>query len=716
MDGHPIAVATLEPRALRESSPPQRPSDALQEVRGTLLRRRGVVMAVFIAVIAVGLAATLLRPRLFEASAILMMSPREPEGVVTQQDTTFRPPDTGYVDSQVEILRSSAIAASLVDRLHLMRDSEWTIHGADRADVVSTVQRAIIPRRRGQTYVVEVGVRSRSAAKAALMSNTLVELYLASRSQARIESAARTSDWLSGRLTQLSAEVQEREAAVEAFRAQSGLLTAGGVPLTEQQIQEAETSALAAQVDVAERQARWRQAQQVGAAGGETLPSALTSDVMTGLRAKEADVDRRLAEYSGRYGDNHPLVIGARAEKDDVERQIAAEVSRLSAGLHNDADIARAREAALNAHLSSVRAELVRNNTQVVHLNELERQAASTRAVYTSFQQRFNELADGAAGVGGDAQLIAAAVAPNKPISRGLALMLGLVLAAGVLAGVFVALVRDKLSTLINTPQDVERALGLPVLSTIPELERRQFKRLPRAESHPGGFAVSRPRSAFAEAIRLLRTRVARAAAFGVAQTVAIASALPREGKTTTSLCLARVAAMSGKRVVLVDCDLRSGSLHVLLGIAPTRGILEVLRGEIGWRDVVGADDGSGAHIIPAAGDCFTPEDMFGSPAMRSLLAELAQCYDLVILDCPPVLTLAEARDLAALADATVLVARSGRTATHALRVAHAELAAAGANVVGVALNGVDVNAPGVSSYSDPLYFNRAQRGTYTVG
>ncbi len=273
----------------------------------------------------------------------------------------------------------------------------------------------------------------------------------------------------------------------------------------------------------------------------------------------------------------------------------------------------------------------------------------------------------------------------------------------------------EKLSPLVQTPEDIERSLGLPVLTTIPALGGRDFDRLARPERHPGGFAVARPRSAFTESIRLLRARVARSSGNISGQIVAVASSLPREGKTTTALCLARVAAMSGKRVMLLDCDLRNGSLHVLLGCEPKQGILEVLRGDVNWRDIVGAD-ASGAHVIPTTGDCFTPEDIFGSQAMRGFLDELSSEYDLIVLDCPPVLTLAEARELAGLASSTVLVARRGKTASHALRVAYAELVAGGANVVGVALNGVNMNAPGYSSYGDPLYFSRAQRGMYTSG
>ncbi|MES1199998.1 MAG: AAA family ATPase [Pseudomonadota bacterium] len=694
-------------------------ADSMQEAWGAVLRRRAIVLSVFVLVAGIGVVAALTRPVLYESAAVLMINPREPENVLTQTDQPQRAPDSGYVDSQVEILRSPGLAAQLVDELHLVQDPEWTRGGArtGRADVIAQVQKAIVLRRRASSYVVEVAVRSKNASKAALMSNTLAQLYVTSRAQARIVDAQRTRDWLGRRLTELSGELQQREAEIETFRAQSGLLTAGGVPLTEQQIQEAETSVLAANVDLADHEARWRQAQHLATMGGagESLPTVLTSDVMVALRAREADVNRRLAEYSDRYGLLHPSVIAAQAEKEDIERQIAAEVNRLTESLRNEADVSRARESTLQSHLASVRTELVRNNGQMVHLNELERGAAATRAVYAGFYQRYNELADGAAGLGGDAEYVAMGAPPAKPVSRSLPLMLAISISAGLLAGIFAALVLEKLNTRVKTPEDIERRFGLSILATIPRLGGRELDPLGDSERHPGGFAVSQPRSAFTESIRLLRARVSRACLSTSTQTVAIASALPREGKTTIALCLARVAAMSGRRVVLVDCDMRGGSLNVLLGIQPRRGILQILRGEVGWQEVVGSDETSGAHIIPSPGDSFTPEDVFGTDAMQRLLRELTENYELVVLDCPPILTLAESRDIAMHADGVVVVARSGQTSTYALRTAVSELSVVGANIIGVALNGVNPKAAGHSSYGDPLYFSHAQRGVYTT-
>ncbi|MBY0566637.1 MAG: AAA family ATPase [Hyphomonadaceae bacterium] len=709
LSGHATLDAVVQPHA----------SEPFQDAWSALRRRGGLVLSIAIGTFFIATAVILLRPPIYEASSMLMMSPREPEGIASPQTEGFRPADTGYVDSQVEILRSPVLADRLVDVLELDRDGEWNGGAsntpANRARVVNSVMRAVEPRRRGQTYVVEVAVRSRDPAKAAQMSNSLVEIYMAAQSQARIDNAEDTSAWLETRLTSLRQELQDREGALEAYRAQAGLLTVNGVTLTEQQVQEGETSVLAARVDLAASEARWRQAQRLTRAGGsgDTMVGALTSDVMVHLRERQADIDRRLAEQRDRYGEQHPTAIATLAEKADIERQIASEVGRLTASLQNEAEVSRARATTLQSHLAVVRGQLVRNNAQLAELNAHERGVESTRAIYATFEQRYRELANGAAGVGGEAQLISAASAPTQPASRPLGLMLGLAALVAVMAGIFAGWVAELFGTKVQTPEEIERNIGLPILATIPQLEGREFNKLPAPSNHPGGYAVASPRSAFTESMRLLRSRVMGSVLGQQLQSIAIASALPGDGKTTTALCLARVAAMSGRRTLLMDCDLRGRSLNVLLGIEPTRGLLEVLKGTVQWRDVVGRDEGSGAHILPIAGDSFTAEDVFGGEAMKTLLDEIKQEYDLIVMDCPPVLTLAEAREIAVLAEGVVLVAKRGQTPRSALRTALSELRAVGANVLGVALNGIDANASGRTTYSDPLYFSRSQKGTY---
>jgi capsular exopolysaccharide synthesis family protein len=234
-------------------------------------------------------------------------------------------------------------------------------------------------------------------------------------------------------------------------------------------------------------------------------------------------------------------------------------------------------------------------------------------------------------------------------------------------------------------------------------------------ERHPAGFLVEKPMSAFAEAFRVLRTSIQYASFHRRTGIVAVTSALPDEGKTTSALCLARIAALSGQRVLIVDCDLRRRSLNALLDIEPLFGLLQVLAGERQWSEVICEDEATGAHVLPLAVDGFTLRDVFGSEVMEALIDELREAYDLVVLDCPPVLAVAETRVAVSHAEAVIVVSRWGATPVKAVEAALAQLAPTGANVLGVALNCVNPKAPGRYSYSDPLYYSESRRSYYNA-
>lgn len=714
--GRSVTTQTPEDVYLKPEYPANEDAFGLHEMLRMLRRRRRIVIGICAAATLLGLAYALTRGPVYEATAVLMMRPNEPQAA-TSEGQRPQQPDNGYVQSQVEVLKSPALARQLVDRLHLADDPYWGDGRGEarRISAVRKVSNAIDAHRRDGTYVVEASARSHDPEQAARMANDLVNVYHLSREQARVEYAAQTSNWLSGRLSELRGEVQRHEDEVERYRAEHGLLTIDGSMLAEQQMRDAETSVVAARADMAERLARNRQLRAAvdGGRSAETQSGALSSDTMTQLRVRQADVTRRLAEYNERYGELHPSVRTAQAEQADIERQIQAEVGRLAENLGDEEQIASARVATLQGHLNSIRSQLVGNNAETVRLRELERNAQAARAVYENFLLRYHEVSDGVAGLGGDAQVITSAVPPTDPVSRSPLLIVLLASGLGLVAGALAAFLMEQFTTTLQSADEVERRLGVPMLTSVPQVAASSLHELSSTERHPAGYLVAKPMSAFAESMRMLRARITHAGAGDGVKIVAVTSALAAEGKSSIALSLARVTALSGRKVILVDCDVRRRSLNHMLCIEPGVGIAQVLRGETPWRQATGSDEFSGAHILPAAVEEFTSEDLFDSQAMRELMNELSSAYDLVLLDCAPVLTLAEVRDLAAMADGVVLVARRNSTEVAALQTAVHELRAVNAQILGVAFNGVDMHAPGRLSYADPLYFSHAERHKY---
>jgi capsular exopolysaccharide synthesis family protein len=340
-----------------------------------------------------------------------------------------------------------------------------------------------------------------------------------------------------------------------------------------------------------------------------------------------------------------------------------------------------------------------------VRLRELEREAAASRRVYEAFLQRQQEITDQERMNSTDARLVSYARTPGAPFSPNLRIALVIAIMVGLFFGFVAGIVAEMLDRSIHGPDDLENKVGYPAITSVPAISKRSLRTMPPTASNPPGYLVERPMSGFTEALRVLRTVIVHSRLDAATRVVAIASALPGEGKTTISMSLARVAAMSGQKVIVVDCDLRKRSINDILDIEPDVGLLQVLAGEVGWRDALRRDELTHADILPVAASNFTPLDVFGSDAMKRLLAELRNNYELVVLDCAPLLAVAEPRVVVTLADGVVIIAQVGKSTSDAVRTAIEHTVSAGGSVVGVALNRVPVEGLGRFSYSDAHYY-----------
>jgi polysaccharide biosynthesis transport protein len=682
----------------------------LQTLIAVMLRRwpfiAGIGAAVFVVVALVMLA----QPRMYTATASIMINPREDRVVGADQALVQGPPSSVIVDSEIEVLRSPRLALAVAESLHLDIDPVWGSPGAGSDGMraaAAKVADATNVQRRALSYVIDVSVTARHPQEAARIANAVVETYLQSTENARLATTARASDWLGQRLAELRQNVQSKEAEAEVFRARTGLLTAEGRTLTEAQTSDIQRAVLDARTDLAEREARHRQVQNLLRSGGsvESIDQALESQTIRDLRRQEAELTRQQAEYESTLGERHPFVARGRAELEDVRRQLAAEISRISQRTRNDADVARARLATLQRSLAASSGQLVSNNEEQVRLRELEREAAAARAVYESFLQRSHEVAGQGALGQTTAHIVSEAAAPTAPSSPRPLLAITIALLAGLIAGALAAFGVEALDDTVKSADDIEQGVGVPALAVVPTISKKALRLMAPEDRHPSGYLVEKPLSPFAESFRVLRTSLIYADLQRDTKVVAITSALPGEGKTTCALSLARVAALGGQRVAIIDCDLRRRSLNTVLDIHPRSGLLEVLGGAKSWHEVRGIDEPSGAHVIPLAETPLTPRDMFSLPALERLLDRLRSEYELIILDCAPVLVAADARLVVGQADAAILVARWRKTKIIEAEEAVRQLQPSGVKVLGVAINQFNPLAPGWKRY--PPYYAR---------
>lgn len=645
---------------------------------------------------------------------------------------TGAPPDSATVDTEVEVLGSRTLAGAVVDELGLMGVAEFNPALREPGSIdrlrgsVSSVLATLLPSqpveaageaisetsreiardhvitallnqveisRRGVSYLIDLSVTSESPRLAREIANTYAEQYLVAQLEEKFSATQRANEWLNSRVETLREEVRVKEAAVAEFREQNGLLDAQGATLTEQQISDVNAQLVLQRAALAEAEARLRAVRRQVAQGvsAETISEVLLSDTIRDLRAQQADTNRRQSELGTRYGPRHPQMITIQQEIADLDRQIAREVDRIVASLANEVEVARGRVSSLDRSLGQLRRELGNNYASVVRLRELEREAEASRVLFQSILARFQQTSEQESLAQSDSRIVSYAALPTAPSSPNveLNLALGAILAIG--TGLLVIFMMEMLVAVLFLDRDVELKLGLPHISSVPNLRFNLLSRVTTGASTPGQYVVKRPLSGFAESIRAIRSTINLAAQDGPAQVIAVTSALPGEGKTTISACLGRISALADSRTLVIDCDIRRRRLsHALAGQAAC-GWMDILEGRAELQSALIQDSKTKLDVLSAGKNRTTTRDVFGTKAFTKLIDDVREQYDLIILDCPPVLAVAESMEIASRADAVVFTTLWGKTRVPVLRNALGILKRARANVLGVVLNNVNL-------------------------
>jgi exopolysaccharide transport family protein len=704
-------------------------------------RRLWVFVLVLAATMLVVALATFSATRLYTATSQVLIDVRQKQvlGEDIQAVVAGITPEAISVETETEIMLSRSLTGRVVDSLNLMEDPEFMprqgglsglISGlagarpsgdesaAERAErreeTINALQRRYSVTRRGTTYLINMSVTSIDAAKAAKIADAFANLYLIQQLETKYDTIAQANEWLSNRLDELRDEVQSKERAVEAYRAQSGLLTTDGVRLNEQTVAQLNLQLVEKREELAAREARYRSMEESLQEGGsgEVAAEALASPTITALRTQQAELERSKAELSTRYGPRHPAMQQVDREIEGLRTQIDSEVQRILDNLREEVRIARQSVNSIEASLATQRAGLVENNVGAVKLRELERDADASRTLYEAFLNRFRQVAEQSGIEQPDARIIARATAPTEPSFPNVQLNFVVGLLAGTLLGAAAVFLVEMLERTLRTGEDVQNKLGASCLGELPVLDRRT--RMVDGELlSPEDFVLKRPLSPFGETLRAIRAGVFFMTPDRQVKVVAITSALPDEGKTTTAIGLARISALAGSRTVLVDCDLRRRSATHSLGLEVSQGLTEVLFRTASLNDVIQKDPHSDVDVVPLAQVEFTPRDLYGSDAMRSLMDTLRSQYDVVILDSAPTMPVSDTRLLAALADATVFVARWGKTPVSVIRNALEQLRGHGARIAGIVLQRVETTMMSRLLYDRPDYYSELYQTYY---
>ena len=716
--------------------------DGVRKLIAIFRRRLRLFGGVVLSVLAVALVVIISQPPKFTATATLQLITKK-QAVVTVTPNQDPTPDSSTVDTEVEVLRSRAIALRVIHDLHLEQDPEFNARlrkpslleklkasvlgfapdaarpqtalsrSGEPSGVVDALAAGLTVSRAGLTYLINLNYTSTSPAKAATLANAFTRAYLNAQLDAKFNDTSDANDFLNDRLKQLRAQVETADTQLQQYKIANNLMSSQGATLTEQEISTLDQQLALTRAQEAEATARLNTARRQLANGstGEDVGEALSSPVIQQLRQQRAVASQKVADMQGRYGDRHPEMLKAKRELADLDSQIQGEIKRIISNLEAQAQVAKQRTASIQGSVGQSRGKLAGNNRALVRLNELQRNADAARTLYENLLNRFKETSVEKGLQQTDARVVSPAAVPQSSSTRKGLMALFAALVAGI-AGVAAVMLAELLDNAISDGGLIENELDASYLGSIPLLSS-SVDSPEMARIGPERYVVEKPLSSFAEAIRSLNASVLFSRLGVDIKVIAVSSSLPGEGKTTSSICLGRTLAMSGKRVVLVDCDLRQRSVKKILDAEPGVGLLELLNGDAALDDVLIPDNKSSAMILPLSNAAYTPKDVFGSDAMAKLLDILRARFDTVILDTAPVLLVTETRTLAAMSDAVVLLVRWRRTSKRAVMASLKLLREANAPLAGAALTQVDLAQTSSLSALDPAAYYKSYKKYY---
>ncbi len=714
----------------------------LIDILAAIHRNRKLALIAAGTAVAVVLLATFFITPLYKSTATIMLDTRHEQVVDVQAVLSNLPSDTFVVDSEVQVLQSPALARRVVKDLHLDQDPEFNaslrpqsifgagmgavkagfrvvlgwlgvkpVNGIDSAErheesVTQAFEKNLSVSRQGLTYVITISFWSEDAGKAVRIANAIAQTYIAQQKELKANATKQANVLIAKHVQNLKGQVRDAEEAVAAYKTKHGLLNAVGAPLTEQEISALNTQLAVARGEEAEQEGKLAAAMQQYRGGGSgAVGQAAVSDTVRELRGQQAQLLQQEADYAKRYGPKHPALIKIQAQLAAVNGAISSEISRIINQQKAETAAAQQRASSLAASIDRDRKTLALNNSAGVQLSELQRDADAVRSVYESFLSRLKQTDAQEDLQNSDAHVVSSATIPLNPSYPSWMLSFAAALALAGLAAAGAILVREFLDRGVRSPEEAEKAVGLPILAIVPQV----------VKADPVAYVVRRPMSDFAEAIRNLRTSLFLSRTGSPPKVVAVMSALPHEGKTTTTLALGRQAAESGARVVIIDADMRQRVLSSRLQGPVRNGLVELMQGGAPIESCLHRDPLSNAMILPIVNGDMAGKDIFFNNDLGRVFELLRARFDIILVDTAPLLPLAEPRVVASHADSILLLSRWNKTPRSAMQEAARLIRTLDVPIAGMALTCADMKLLDSFGYAARSYGQRAAYAQYYI-
>jgi capsular exopolysaccharide synthesis family protein len=665
-----------------------------------LYKHKWLIAAIVVVSLAIGFVGTLLTPRVYTASTTLEID-REATNVVGLNDVQpvdRLARDQEFFQTQYGLLKSWSLAQRVAQSENLGSDPALmkalgvrrrrVRPGAGANDwVVGFLQGGLGVYPVRDSRLVRLTFDSPDPALSARIANAFADNFIASNLQRRFDASSYARDFLEQQLAQLKAKLEDSERQLVAYATQQQIIQVaepnpGKDSPPPQSLSATNLGALnsdltAAKANLVQVTERYRAAM---AAPGFAAPELLADPTITELRGEQVKLTIQYNDQLKVYKPDYPDMLQLKGQLDDVDRQLAAAADTIRGSLKTQLNAAQQQVGALQGQVDGLKGTVLDERNREIQYNILQREVDTTRTLYDGLLERYKEIGVAGGITTNNISIVDRARPPGGPSKPqpGHNLMVAGVTGLG--AGVLLAFLLEALDQAVRKPADVESKLGLPVLGTVPLLQRGVQPM----------EALADLRSPFSEAYHSIRSNLAFATNDGAPRVLAITSARPEEGKSTTSFALAQGFARAGLRALLVDLDLRNPSQHKVLGADNRVGASNLLTGAVRLQGAVQPTDWPNLFLIPSGPLPPSPAELLIGPRLVAFTKEAMEHFDIVILDGPPVMGLADAPLIASVAAGAVLTIEAGRTSRAQARAAIKRLRQGNARLFGAILTKFD--------------------------
>lgn len=664
------------------------------------VKHRILIVGAFVTALAMGIAATLLMTPIYTAKATVQID-REAARVLDSEDLNSGDSQVAgeeFFQTQYGLLKSRSLAERVIDSLGLASsDAFLTQMGAEPPTREGMTAAEASARRREMVLqqvqanfnvapvrgsrLVNIEFDSPNPALSARVVNAFAENFIQSNLDRKFESSGYAREFLEERIAQTKAKLEDAERQLVAYAGQQEIINiseGNGTGESARSLVGSNLSALNDELATAraarvQAEQKWRQAQ---AAPLLSQTEVLQNVPVQRLMEERARLDARYQQNSQRYQEGWPEQVQLRAQIDELDRQIRDMAGSVRGAIRGEYEVALNRERVLQAQVNRLKGDVLDLRERSIQYNILLREVDTSRTLYDGLLQRYKEVGVTGGVTTNNISIVDRADAPNKPSKPNLLLNLMISALLGLGLGILAAFILEALDESLATPDDVETKLGTPVLGVVPLLDKGT---LPMA-------ALGDIRSPFSEAYYSLRTALQFSTENGTPPSLLVTSSRPAEGKSTTSYATALNLARIGKRVLLIDGDLRNPSMHRLVGADNDVGMSNLLSNSASLEQVARPTQEANLWFIPCGPLPPNPAELLGGDHMRQVIAEASDKFDHVVIDGPPVLGFADAPVVASMVAGTIFVLESKGTKRAQARGALRRMAMGNGRLLGIVL------------------------------